>query len=76
MGIGDQAMLENYKKHVEERAKENIPPLPLDAEQTSELINLLKSEHDESEFLLFLQAYKRLQNNINLTFSANCHNLS
>ena len=54
MGIGDQAMLENYKKHVEERAKENIPPLPLDAEQTSELINLLKSEHDESEFLLFL----------------------
>ena len=47
-------MLENYKKHVEERAKENIPPLPLDAEQTSELINLLKSEHDEAEFLLFL----------------------
>ena len=54
MGIGDQAMLENYKKHVEERAKENIPPLPLDVEQTSELINLLKSEHNESEFLLFL----------------------
>ena len=47
-------MLENYKKHVEERAKDNIPPLPLDAEQTSELINLLKSEHDEAEFLLFL----------------------
>jgi len=47
-------MLENYKKHVEERAKENIPPLPLDAEQTSELVNLLKSEHDESELLLFL----------------------
>ena len=54
MGIGDQAMLENYKKHVEERGKENIPPLPLDAEQTSELVNLLKSEHDESELLLFL----------------------
>ena len=47
-------MLDNYKKHVEERAKENIPPLPLDVEQTSELINLLKSEHDESELLLFL----------------------
>ena len=47
-------MLENYKKHVKERAKENIPPLPLDAEQTSELVNLLKSEHDESEFLLSL----------------------
>ena len=54
MSIGDQAMLDNYKKHVEERAKENIPPLPLDVEQTSELINLLKSEHDESELLLFL----------------------
>ena len=54
MVIGDQAMLDNYKKHVEERAKENIPPLPLDVEQTSELINLLKSEHDESELLLFL----------------------
>ena len=54
MGIGDQAMLENYKKHVEERGIENIPPLPLDAEQTSELVNLLKSEHDESELLLFL----------------------
>ena len=54
MGIGDQAMLDNYKKHVEERAKQNIPPLPLDVEQTSELINLLKSEHDESELLLFL----------------------
>ena len=54
MSIGDQAMLDNYKRHVEERAKENIPPLPLDVEQTSELINLLKSEHDESELLLFL----------------------
>ena len=54
MVIGDQAMLDNYKKHVEERAKDNIPPLPLDVEQTSELINLLKSEHDESELLLFL----------------------
>ena len=54
MSIGDQAMLDNYKKHVEERAKQNIPPLPLDVEQTSELINLLKSEHDESELLLFL----------------------
>ena len=54
MGIGDQAMLAHYKRHVEERAKDNIPPLPLDVEQTSELINLLKSEHDESELLLFL----------------------
>ena len=47
-------MLEDYKKHVEERAKQNIPPLPLDADQTSELINLLKEKHNDSELLLYL----------------------
>ena len=47
-------MLESYKKHVEERAKQNIPPLPLDADQTSQLVKLLKSEHTESELLLYL----------------------
>ena len=47
-------MLESYKKHVEERAKQNIPPLPLDADQTSQLVELLKSEHTESELLLYL----------------------
>ena len=47
-------MLKNYKKHVDERAKLNVPPLPLDADQTSELINLLKNENNESEYLLDL----------------------
>ena len=47
-------MLESYKKHVIERAEQNIPPLPLDAEQTSNLVDLLKSEHEEYEMLLFL----------------------
>ena len=47
-------MLNNYKKHVEERAEQNIPPLPLDADQTSKLVELLKSEHKESELLLYL----------------------
>ena len=47
-------MLESYKTHVEERAKQNIPPLPLDADQTSQLVELLKSEHTESELLLYL----------------------
>ena len=47
-------MLESYKKHVQERADLNIPPLPLDAEQTSQLVELLKSEHSESDFLLHL----------------------
>ena len=54
MPIGDQTMLENYKKHVAERAEQNIPPLPLDADQTSELIELLKEDHKESDYLLDL----------------------
>ena len=47
-------MLKSYKKHVDERAEQGIPPLPLDAEQTSKLVDLLKSDHKESELLLFL----------------------
>lgn len=35
-------MLENYRQHVAERAALGIPPLPLDAEQTSQLCELLK----------------------------------
>src|SRR5210317_511202 len=47
-------MLNEYKAHVDERKAQNIPPLPLDADQTSQLVDLLKSEHDESELLLHL----------------------
>ena len=36
-------MLENYRAHVAERAALGIPPLPLTAKQTAELIELLKS---------------------------------
>ena len=36
-------MLETYRKHVEERAADGIPPLPLDVEQTASLVELLKS---------------------------------
>jgi len=36
-------MLESYRKHVEERASRLIPPLPLDAQQTSQLCELLKN---------------------------------
>ena len=35
-------MLEAYRKHVEERAAENLPPLPLDAQQVAGLIELIK----------------------------------
>ena len=47
-------MLKDYKKHCEERKEQGIPPLPLSAQQTSSLVELLKSEHDESELLLEL----------------------
>jgi aconitate hydratase 2/2-methylisocitrate dehydratase len=36
-------VLEAYRKHVEERAAQSIPPLPLDAQQTAELVALLKN---------------------------------
>ena len=48
-------MLENYHKHAEERAELGIPPLPLTAEQTSELCELLKNPpEDKKEELLML----------------------
>ncbi len=36
-------MLEAYRKHIEERAAEGVVPQPLNAEQTSALVELLKS---------------------------------
>jgi len=47
-------MLQDYKKHCEEREKQSIPPLPLSAQQTSDLVELLKAEHKESELLMEL----------------------
>ena len=47
-------MLDNYKKHVDERAELNIPPLPLDADQTSELVSLLKEKNNDPDYLLNL----------------------
>ncbi len=35
-------MLEAYRKHVAERAEQGIPPLPLNAQQVAELIELVK----------------------------------
>jgi aconitate hydratase 2/2-methylisocitrate dehydratase len=36
-------VLEAYRNHVEERAAQGIPPKPLNAEQTAELVELLKN---------------------------------
>ncbi len=49
------AFLEDYRAHVEERAALGIPPLPLNAQQVSELVELLKTPPaGEEEFLLEL----------------------
>jgi len=48
-------MLESYRQHAAERAALGIPPLPLDAQQTSELCELLKAPPaGEAETLMAL----------------------
>ncbi len=48
-------MLEQYRKHVEERAAEGIVPKPLDPEQTAALVELLKNPPTgEEDFILDL----------------------
>jgi aconitate hydratase 2/2-methylisocitrate dehydratase len=48
-------VLEDYRKHVEERAAEGIPPKPLNPEQVAALVELLKNPPaGEEEFLLEL----------------------
>ncbi|HCL13567.1 MAG TPA: hypothetical protein DHW66_15645, partial [Alteromonas sp.] len=37
----ENIVLEEYRKHVEERAAEGIPPKPLNAEQVAGLVELL-----------------------------------
>ncbi len=55
------SLIEDYKKHTEERAKLGVPPLPLTAQQTAELVELLKQDPiPEEEYLLDL-----LKNHIN-----------
>ena len=49
------ALIEEYKAHTQERAKLGVPPLPLTAKQTAELVELLKeSPVKEPEYLLDL----------------------
>lgn len=52
-------MLENYRQHVAERAALGIPALPLSAQQTADLIELIKNPPaGEAEFLLDLITYR------------------
>ena len=52
-------MLEAYRHHVAEREALGIPPLPLNAQQTAEVIELLKNPPaGEAEFLLDLLTHR------------------
>ncbi|EEF78675.1 bifunctional aconitate hydratase 2/2-methylisocitrate dehydratase [Methylophaga thiooxydans] len=51
-------MLTEYQSHVEERAQEGLPPLPLNAEQVSALVELLKQGDANSETLLDLLIHR------------------
>ncbi|DAB40846.1 MAG TPA: bifunctional aconitate hydratase 2/2-methylisocitrate dehydratase [Sulfurovum sp. UBA12169] len=46
------ALIEEYKAHTAEREKLGVPPLPLTAEQTAELVELLKADKLEEETYL------------------------
>ena len=47
-------MLEAYKKIEKERAELGIPPEPLDAEQTADIVELIKENSEDGELLLDL----------------------
>ena len=52
-------MLEAYRKHVEERAAQGIPPKPLDEKQAADLVELLKNPPaGEEDFLVELLTYR------------------
>jgi len=52
-------MLDTYRQHVAERAALGIPPLPLSAQQTSQLIELLKAPPaGEADFLVELITHR------------------
>lgn len=52
-------MLENYRKHVAERAEDGLPPLPLNAEQVALLVELLKAPPaGEEDFLRDLLVHR------------------
>ena len=45
-------MLKDYENHLKERLEQGIPPLPLDAEQVADLVELIKNPPEGKESLL------------------------
>lgn len=50
------SFFKTYEAEVNERAKLSVPPLPLDAKKTAEVVELLKKEEGEQAFLVDLIA--------------------
>ena len=48
------SFIEEYNRNVEARAKDGVPPLPLDAKQTAKVVELLKDGGENQDFLLSL----------------------
>jgi aconitate hydratase 2/2-methylisocitrate dehydratase len=48
------SFLEEYQKEIQLREKEGVPPLPLNAKQTEQLIELLIKDSKDSKYLLEL----------------------
>jgi len=52
-------MLDAYRSHVAERAAQGIPPLPLDAKQTAELIELIKGPQTaDADYLMDMLTHR------------------
>ena len=50
-------MLDAYREHIDARAADGVPPQPLNAQQTSDLIELLKQPPAGEESFLLLRKY-------------------
>ena len=48
------SFIEKYNNDMRDRAEDGVPPLPLDAKDTAEVVELLKSGKEDQEFLLNL----------------------
>jgi aconitate hydratase 2/2-methylisocitrate dehydratase len=58
--MGVNAMLMSYFEHEKERKEQNIPPLPLNPEQTLELCRLLENPPEGKQDLLFFLLSQRV----------------
>ena len=53
-------MLKDYENHLKERLEQGIPPLPLDAEQVADLVELIKNPPEGKESLLLVLLTNRV----------------